>query len=66
MTQNPKHWSNEVETLKLIKEFIVPYVVKKRAELKLAEDQKILALLVNVPQVISPTFIIQPPGYRWT
>ena len=48
MTQNPKHWSNEVETLKLIKEFIVPYVVKKRAELKLAEDQKILAYLGRV------------------
>lgn len=40
LTQNPKHWSNEEETLKLINEIIVPYIKKKRAELKLAEDQK--------------------------
>ena len=44
LAQNPKHWSNEQETLKLIQEVISPYVVKKRAELELAEDQK--ALLV--------------------
>ena len=44
VTQNPKHWSNESETLKLIDEIISPYVTKKREELKLATDQK--ALLV--------------------
>ena len=40
ITQNPKHWSNEVETLKLIDEIIVPYVVKTRADLKLAKIKK--------------------------
>ena len=44
ITQNPKHWSNEVETLKLIDEIIVPYVVKTRADLKLAKDQKALLI----------------------
>ena len=44
ITQNPKHWSNESETLKLIDEIISPYVTKKREELKLATDPK--ALLV--------------------
>ena len=38
MTQNPQHWSNEEETLKLIQEVINPYIVKKHAQLKLAED----------------------------
>ena len=44
ITQNPKHWSNEVETLKLIGEIIVPYVVKTRADLKLAKHQKALLI----------------------
>lgn len=44
LTQNPKHWSNEQETLKLINEIISPYVVKTRQKLKLKADQK--ALLV--------------------
>lgn len=29
LTQNPKHWSNEEETIKLIDQIINPYVVKK-------------------------------------
>ena len=44
VTQNPKHWSNEIESLKLIDEIISPYVTKKREELKLLTDHK--ALLV--------------------
>lgn len=44
ITQNPKHWSNEVETLKLIDKITVPYIVKMRDELKLAKDQKALLL----------------------
>ena len=44
VTQNPQHWSNEIESVKLIDEIISPYVTKKREELKLATDQK--ALLV--------------------
>ena len=44
VTQNPKHWSKEKETLKLLDEVINPYVVKKRAELKLLENQKALVI----------------------
>ena len=35
VTQNEKHWSNEEETLKLIKEIINPYVVRTRKALNL-------------------------------
>ena len=42
LSQNPKHWSNQQETLKLIDEVINPYLVRKRAELKLTETQKAL------------------------
>ena len=28
VTQNPQHWSNEEETLKLLREVINPHVVK--------------------------------------
>ena len=44
LTQNPKHWSNEAEPIKLIDQVIYPYTVKKQAELHLPETQK--ALLV--------------------
>ena len=44
VTQNPKHWSNEEETVKLVNEIINPYIVKKRKDLGLPDDQK--ALLV--------------------
>ena len=33
-----------METLKLIDDIIAPYVVKTRADLKLAEDQKVLLI----------------------
>ena len=42
--QNPKHWSNEQETLKLIDKVIQPYIVKKRAESKVPETQKALVI----------------------
>ena len=42
VTQNPKHWSNEAETLNLIEKIINPYVVRKRANLNLPADQKAL------------------------
>ena len=42
VTQNPKHWSNEAETLNLIEKIINPYVVRKRADLNLPADQKAL------------------------
>ena len=44
VAQNPKHWSNEIESLKLIDEIISTYVAKMREELQLPTDQK--ALLV--------------------
>ena len=44
ITQNPKHWSNEIETLKLIDEVINPYVVNKRKELKLTPAHKALVI----------------------
>ena len=33
VTQNPKHYSNELETLNLIQKIIQPYVAMKRKEL---------------------------------
>ena len=42
--QNPKHWSNEEETMKLIDKIIIPYIVKKRSELNLPATQKALVI----------------------
>ncbi len=42
VTQNPKHWSNELETINLIDEIVNPYIVAKRSELKLPDTQKAL------------------------
>ena len=39
-TQNPSHWSNEDETIMLIRQVINPYIIIKRAELKLPATQK--------------------------
>ena len=44
ISQNPKHYSNEDETLTLIDKVIVPYVERKRKELKLAPAQKALLI----------------------
>ena len=44
VSQNPKHWSNEQETLRLIEEIINPYLIKKRAELELPTAQKALVI----------------------
>ena len=44
VTQNPTHWSNEEETLKLVREIINPYIIKKQIELKLPETQKALVI----------------------
>ena len=44
VTQNPKHWSNETETLNLVKEVIDPYIKATRKKLGLPDNQK--ALLV--------------------
>ena len=39
---NPKHWSNEAGTIKLIKEIMIPYATKTKATLGLGSDQKTL------------------------
>ena len=40
VTQNPKHYSNELETLDLLENIIQPYVALKRKELNLPPTQK--------------------------
>ena len=44
VTQNPKHYSNELETLNLIEKIIQPYVAMKRKELNLLPTQKALLI----------------------
>ena len=44
VSQNPKHYSNETETLSLIDTVIKPYVDLKRKELKLQPTQKALLI----------------------
>ena len=44
ITQNPQHWSNEMETIKVLEEIIAPYMAKKCIELKLPADQKALLI----------------------
>ena len=44
ISQNPKHYSNEDETLTLMDKVIVPYVERKRKELKLVPTQKPLLI----------------------
>ena len=43
-SQNPKHYSNEAETIGLIDSVINPYLVKKRKELGLPQSQKSLLI----------------------
>ena len=40
VTQNPKHYSSELETLNLLENIIQPYVALKRKELNLPQTQK--------------------------
>ena len=44
LSQNPKHWSNEAETHKLIDEIINPHIVKKPKELGLTSTQMALVI----------------------
>ena len=41
---NPKHWSNEYETINLLKSVVDPYFCQVREELGLQNDQKALIL----------------------
>ena len=45
LAYNPKHWSNESETLRLIEDVLVPYIAKIKEEKSLPESQKSLLLL---------------------
>jgi len=55
VTQNPTHWSNEEETLKLVKEIINPYIVKKLIKLKLPETQEALVIWDVFKGQMTPT-----------
>ena len=44
LSVNPTHYSNSEESIKFVKEIILPYVVEKRKELKLPNDQKALLI----------------------
>ena len=44
VTQNPKHYSNELEALNLLENIIQPYVALKRKELNLQPTQKALLI----------------------
>ena len=44
LSYNPKHWSNESETLKLIDEVLVPHIEKVKKEKSLPDSQKSLLL----------------------
>ena len=44
ISQNPKHYSKEDETLTLMDKVIVPFVERKRKELKLVPTQKPLLI----------------------
>ena len=44
LSYNPKHWSNENETINLLKSVVDPYICQVRQELGLQNDQKALIL----------------------
>ena len=44
LSYNESHWSNETETLKLLKEIINPYIDKVKEEMGLPIDQKVLLI----------------------
>ena len=45
LSVNPKHFSNEVESIKLLNEIIFPYVTKERERLGLEKDQPALLVM---------------------
>ena len=45
LSANPKHYSNEEESIKVLNEIIVPYVKKERERLGLEEDQSALLIM---------------------
>ena len=47
VTCTDKHWANEETTKDHIKKIVVPYLTKKKAQLKLANDQRALCIFYN-------------------
>ena len=45
LSMNEKHFSNTKESLKILREVIIPYLVKKRKEEKLSSDHPTLLIL---------------------
>ena len=45
LSANPKHYSNTAESIKLIKEIIIPYIEKERITLKLPTTQPAFLLM---------------------
>ena len=45
LSANPKHYSNTAESIKLIKEIIIPYIEKERISLKLPKTQPALLIM---------------------
>ena len=42
---NPKHYSNEEESIKVLNDIVIPYVVKEREKLRLNEGQAPLLIM---------------------
>ena len=42
---NPKHYSNEEESIKVLKDIVIPYVAKEREKLGLNEGQAVLLIM---------------------
>ena len=45
LSANPKHYSNEQESIKVLEEIIIPYVKKERERLEMEKDQAALLIM---------------------
>ena len=55
LSVNPKHYSNEQESIKVLEEIIIPYVKKEREQLGMEKDQAALLIMdVFKGQMASP------------
>ena len=55
LSANPKHYSNEQESIKVLEEIIIPYVKKERERLGMEKDQAALLITdVYKEQMNSP------------
>ena len=45
LSVNPKHYSNEQESIKVLEEIIIPYVKKERERLEMEKDQAALLIM---------------------